>query len=132
MFLPTILVIRPNIMEKNTGFKRIFYAGLYSFKGFKSALTNEVAFLQEFIAVIFFGGFSFLLDVSHYERLAMIISLVFVLIVEILNSAIECVVDRISDEHHILSGRAKDYGSSAVFLSILIVIAVWAVILLTH
>ncbi|PCJ32236.1 MAG: diacylglycerol kinase [Gammaproteobacteria bacterium] len=119
-------------MEKNTGFKRIFYAGLYSFKGFKSALTNEVAFLQEFIAVIFFGGFSFLLDVSHYERLAMIISLVFVLIVEILNSAIECVVDRISDEHHILSGRAKDYGSSAVFLSILIVIAVWAVILLTH
>jgi len=72
---------------------------------------------------------SFYLDVSSFERLAMIVSLVLILIVEILNSAIECVVDRISNEHHTLSGRAKDYGSLAVLLSILIATAIWTVIL---
>ncbi len=116
-------------MEKNTGLKRILYAGLYSWKGFRSALTNETAFQQEFIALLFFGGLSFFLDVSAYERLAMIISLVFILIVEVLNSAIECIVDRVSTEPHTLSGRSKDYGSFAVLLSIFIAIAVWWVIL---
>ena len=59
----------------------------------------------------------------------MIISLIAVLIVEILNSAIECIVDRVGTEHHALSGRAKDYASLAVLLSILIAVAIWAVIL---
>jgi len=116
-------------MEKNTGLKRIFYASLYSWQGFKSAILNESAFQQEFIAVILLGGLSFFLNVTAYEQLAMIISLIVVLIVEILNSAIECVVDRVSTEHHALSGRAKDYGSLAVLLSILIAVAIWAVIL---
>ncbi len=116
-------------MEKNTGIKRIFYASLYSWQGFKSAITNESAFQQEFITVILLGGLSFFLDVTAYEQLAMIISLIAVLIVEILNSAIECIVDRVGTEHHVLSGRAKDYGSLAVLLSILIAVAIWAVIL---
>ena len=116
-------------MEKNTGIKRLFYATLYSWQGFRSGLLNEPAFLQEFIVIILLSVISFFLDVTAYEQLVMIISLVFILIVEILNSAIECVVDRIGPEHHILSGRAKDYGSLAVLLSLFVAIAVWATIL---
>lgn len=118
-------------MAKNTGIKRILYAGLYSWQGFKSALINEAPFREEFIAFIPLVALSFYLDVSAYERLTMIASLVLILIVEILNSAIECIIDRIGTEHHVLSGRAKDYGSFAVLLSILIATAAWAVILLT-
>jgi len=116
-------------MQTNTGIKRLFYAAKYSWQGFRSALVNEPAFLQEFIAATPLIALSFFLEVSSYERMAMILSLVFILIVEILNSAIECVVDRISDEHHVLSGRAKDYGSLAVLLSILMATAIWIVIL---
>lgn len=122
-------LISGKIMKKNTGIMRLFYAGLYSWQGFKAALNNEAPFREEFIAFIPLVGLSFYLDVSAYERLAMIASLVLILIVEILNSAIECVVDRVSSEHHVLSGRAKDYGSLAVLLSIFIAIATWAVIL---
>ena len=118
-------------MAKNTGIMRLIYACLYSWQGFKSALINEAAFLQEFVAIILLSGVSFYLDVTNYERLAMIISLIMILIVEILNSAIECVVDRISTEHHILSGRAKDYGSLAVLLSILIAAAIWIAVLVS-
>ena len=118
-------------MNKNTGIMRLVYACQYSWQGFRSALVNEAAFLQELVALILLTGVSFYLDVSSFERLAMIVSLVLILIVEILNSAIECVVDRISSEHHTLSGRAKDYGSLAVLLSILIATAIWAVILIS-
>jgi len=117
-------------MEKNTGIKRILFAALYSWQGFKSAITKESAFQQEFLAVTLLGGLSFFLEVTAYEQLAMIISLIVILIVEILNSAIECVVDRVGTEHHALSGRAKDYGSLAVLLCIAIAIAIWAVILI--
>lgn len=117
-------------MEKNSGIMRLFYACRYSWQGFKTALIHEAAFRQEFIAAALLSGVSFFLDVSTFERLAMIISLVFILIIEILNSAIECVVDRISVEHHVLSGRAKDYGSLAVLLSLLIALSIWIVILL--
>lgn len=117
-------------MEKNTGIKRLLYATLYSWQGFRSALTNESAFRQEFIAAILLAGFSFYLDVSAYERLAMIASLALILIVELLNSAIECVVDRVSTDHHTLSGRAKDYGSFAVLISLLITIATWTLIII--
>lgn len=117
------------LMKKNTGIMRIFYASLYSWQGFKSAFINEAAFRQEFIAIVLLSGFSFYLNVTAYERTAMISSLLLILIVELLNSAIECVVDRVSTERHTLSGRAKDYGSLAVLFSLLIAVAVWAVIL---
>jgi len=116
-------------MEKNTGIKRIIYATLYSWQGLKSALTNESAFRQEFVGAILLVALSFYLDVSAYERLAMIASLAFILIIELLNSAIECVVDRVSTERHTLSGRAKDYGSFAVLISLLIAVATWTLIL---
>jgi len=116
-------------MEKNSGIKRLFYASLYSWQGFKSAMANESAFRQELIAALILTSFSFYLDVSAYERLAMIASLIMVLVVELINSAIECVVDRVGTEHHILSGRAKDYGSLAVLLTLLIAIAIWVLII---
>lgn len=117
-------------MEKNTGIKRLFYATLYSWQGFRSAIANESAFRQEFIATIALIALSFYLDVSGFERLAMISSLALILIVELLNSAIECVVDRVSMDRHTLSGRAKDYGSFAVLIALLIAIATWSLILI--
>jgi diacylglycerol kinase (ATP) len=117
-------------VEKNTGIKRLFYATLYSWQGFKSALANESAFRQEFILVLTLTAVSFYLDVTGMERLAMLSSLTLILIVELLNSAIECVVDRVSLDKHTLSGRAKDYGSFAVLLTLIIAAATWGLILI--
>jgi diacylglycerol kinase (ATP) len=117
-------------VEKNTGIKRLFYATLYSWQGFKSALANESAFRQEFILVLALTAVSFYLDVTGMERLAMLSSLTLILIVELLNSAIECVVDRVSLDKHTLSGRAKDYGSFAVLLTLIIAAATWGLILI--
>lgn len=117
-------------MEKNKGVARLYHALLYSWQGLKSAVKNEVAFQQEVILLAVVIAISLLFDVTAIERLAMIATVMLVLLVELLNSAIECVVDRIGHEHHVLSGRAKDYGSLAVLLSLIIATATWAVILL--
>jgi len=119
------------MLEKNKGIMRLFYAGLYSWQGLKSAWANEAAFKQEVLLLFVMSAISFMFDVSAIERLAMIVSIVVILIVELVNSAIECIVDRISTERHTLSGRAKDYGSLAVLLSVLIAMATWLVILLS-
>ena len=116
-------------MQKNRGIKRLFYALLYSWQGLVSALKHEEAFRQEFVAFVALTVFSFYLDVTALERLLMISTLVLVMIVEVLNSAIETVVDRVSTDKHQLSGRAKDYGSFAVLMSILIASASWLTIL---
>lgn len=116
-------------MEKNRGIKRLLCAMLYSWKGFRSAVKNEVAFQQEFMAFIPLVIISFLLDVSPFERLLMISTLMLVMIVEVINSAIETVVDRVSTDTHKLSGRAKDYGSLAVCMSIIIAVASWLTVL---
>ena len=116
-------------MKKYTGIKRIMYAFVYSWQGFRSALANETAFLQECVIAVLLGVLSFYLDVSAYERLAMLISLGLVLIIELINSAIECVADRVDSGYHVLSGRAKDYGSLAVLFSIVMTAAIWIVIL---
>lgn len=116
-------------MEKNTGIRRLILAAAYSWQGLKSALRHEEAFRQEFLAFVLLGALSFVLDVTSLERLLLIASLVLVMIVEVLNSAIETVVDRVSTDRHKLSGRAKDYGSLAVLLSIFVAAACWLVIL---
>jgi diacylglycerol kinase (ATP) len=117
-------------MEKNRGIKRLFYALIYSWQGLKSALKHEEAFRQEFIAFVALTALSFFLDVTPLERLLMISTVVMVMIVEVLNSAIETVVDRVSTDKHKLSGRAKDYGSFAVLMTILVASATWLTILL--
>jgi len=117
------------IVEKHTGCKRLFYAFGYSMQGLLAALRFETAFRQAFLLLVTAGIVSFFLEVTAVERLALIAVLLLVVMAEALNSAIECVVDRVSSEHHLLSGRAKDYGSLAVFIAIIIALATWLTLL---
>jgi diacylglycerol kinase (ATP) len=127
IFITTGLTL---MLIKNKGLTRILYAFRYSYQGLSSALKNEDAFRQELLLFTALAIGSFYLEITVLERLVIIGSMLLVLIVELLNSAIECVVDRVGVEHHILSGRAKDYGSLAVFLSLIFSCSVWGTILL--
>ena len=113
----------------NTGLKRILLAGTYSWQGFKTAYRKEEAFRQETWLAVVLIPLAIWLGNSGIEIALMIGSVFLVLIVEILNSAIEAVVDRIGMERHKLSGRAKDMGSAAVFLSLVNVVVVWSLVL---
>ncbi len=116
-------------VNKNRGLLRFFQAGIYSLQGLKAAYRHEEAFRQEVFLAIALIIASFILPVSVLERLLMISTVFLVLIVELLNSAIEAVVDRIGPEHHELSGRAKDIGSAAVSVALVLVAIVWGGIL---
>nr|WP_314264785.1 diacylglycerol kinase [uncultured Moellerella sp.] len=118
--------------NQTKGLRRVINATGYSIKGLKAAWINEAAFRQESVAAIVAIAIAFYLDISGIERILLISSVVLVAIVELLNSAIEAVVDRIGIEHHELSGRAKDIGSAAVFVSIGLALFVWATILWQH
>lgn len=112
-------------MKKNTGLKRIILAAGYSISGFKAAFQHEAAFRQELLLTIILIPLACWLNVAALERVLMISVLFLVLIVELLNSAIEAIVDRIGPEHHELSGRAKDLGSAAVLISLLLTGYIW-------
>ncbi|UUZ52936.1 diacylglycerol kinase [Massilia sp. H-1] len=101
----------------------------YAMDGLKSAWQNEHAFRQELVLVVVGAIIALLLPISAFQKLFLIGVLVFVLIVELFNSAIEAVVDRVSLERHPLSKNAKDMGSAAVFLAICLAGACWAVVL---
>ena len=111
------------------GVKRIFAAFFYSIDGLKEAWRNEHAFRQELLLVVPAMVVALLLPVSPLQKLALIGVLLLILIVELINSAIEAVVDRISFERHPLSKNAKDFGSAAVLLTFVLASATWAVIL---
>ena len=98
-------------------------------KGLKAAWVHEAAFRQELMLAIVMLPIAVLVDITTIEKLLLIFSLFIVLIVELLNSAIEAVVDRIGDEIHTLSGQAKDIASAAVFMSLALCGITWAVIL---
>lgn len=110
----------------NTGIRRILRATRYSAQGFAHAWRHEAAFRQEVALTLLLVPFALWLGSSLMERLLLIGSCLFVLVVELLNSGIEAAVDRVGEEHHELSGRAKDLGSAAVFVSLVIVAATWA------
>ncbi len=112
-----------------TGFRRIKDATRYSWFGLKAAWINEAAFRQEVSLLLILALVTLFLPVTGLERLAMVGSLWWILIVELLNSAIEAIVDRIGSERHELSGRAKDMGSAAVLLSTIMAACVWIGIL---
>ena len=112
----------------NTGIKRIIRATKFSAQGLAAAWKNEAAFRQEVTLVLLLLPVAFWLGQSALERAVLIGSLLIVPIVEILNSAIEAAIDRHGDEQHELSGRAKDMGSAAVFLSLLLVAVTWGLI----
>ena len=113
-----------------TGFRRLFNAFGYSCEGFKAAFKHEDAFRQEVFLAIILVPLGIYLGKTSVERALMIASVLLVLIVELLNSAVEAAVDHTSTEKHTLAKRAKDIGSAAVFLALAIVVMVWGVILL--
>ena len=113
----------------NQGLTRIIKAAGYSAKGFRAAWTFESAFRQEVVLTIALTPLAFLLGRTPVEISLLIASLLLVVIIELLNSGIEAVVDRVGDEPHTLSGRAKDLGSAAVFLALVLVLVVWGGVL---
>jgi len=113
-----------------TGLRRVWNAFFYSVAGLKSAWKHEDAFRQESILALLLMPLAFLLADAALERALMIAVVLLVLIVELVNSAIEATVDRISLENHDLAKRAKDIGSAAVLIALLNVVVVWGLILL--
>ncbi|HHG3589283.1 TPA: diacylglycerol kinase [Vibrio parahaemolyticus] len=113
-----------------TGIRRVMDATGYSIKGLKAAWTHEAAFRQELVLTLVLSISALFLPVTTLERVLMISSLLLILIVELINSAVEAVVDRVSDDWHELSGRAKDIGSAAVFVALFLALFVWASFLL--
>lgn len=117
-------------MNKATGITRIINATRYSLEGLVSTFRSEAAFRQELVLVCIGVPIALLLNVTNVERALLIGSLFLVLIVELLNTAIESAINRISQEIHPLSKRAKDIGSAAVFLALLNAATMWGIILL--
>ena len=115
-----------------TGMARLIKATTYSWKGIRAAFRHEAAFRQELLLVLVLFPTSFWVARSMIEWVLLVVPLLLVLVVELLNSAIESVVDRISDQAHVLSGQAKDMGSAAVLFSLLIIVAAWVPITWTR
>jgi diacylglycerol kinase (ATP) len=116
--------------KSKSGLKRILSAFFYSLDGLKAAWRHEHAFRQELVLFAVGTVIALALRISAFEKLLLIGVLVLILIVELINSALEAVVDRVSLERHPLSKNAKDFGSAAVLLACLLAFAAWAVVLL--
>ena len=114
----------------NTGIARLIKATGYSWLGLKAAFKHEAAFRQELALCVILIPAGIWLGESGIERALLVGCLLLVLIVELINSAIEAVVDRFGGEQHELSGRAKDIGSAAVFVTLVNAVVIWALILL--
>lgn len=111
-----------------TGLNRLFHAFGYSWLGFKACFKHEAAFRQElFLGAIMLPCAVIFAD-TYLEMAVLIGSLFLVLAIELLNSGLEAIVDRVSDDHHELSGRAKDLGSAAVTIVLINVIVIWSLI----
>ncbi len=114
-----------------TGLRRVLNALCYSMAGLKAAYQNEQAFRQEVLLAVILIPLAVLLPVGLIGKALMMSSVLLVLIVELLNSAIEATIDRISLEHHQLAKVAKDIGSAAVLLSLVNLAVIWLLVLLT-
>jgi diacylglycerol kinase (ATP) len=113
----------------NTGINRILKATVYSWQGLKASYQNEEAFRQELMLALVLIPLGLYLGEGGVEKILLVASVLLLLLVEVLNSAIEAVVDRFGGEQHELSGRAKDMGSAAVFIAIVIVVLTWVLLL---
>jgi len=112
-----------------TGFTRVWNAFHYSMAGLAAAYRNEDAFRQEAWLAVVLIPLALFLPVGGVGKALMIASVLLVIIVELINSALEATVDRISLDHHHLAKRAKDIGSAAVFIALINVVAVWGLVL---
>ena len=113
----------------NTGIRRVIRATRYSAQGLAHAWRYEAAFRQEVVLSLLLFPAALWLGQTPLERLLLVASCVFVLVVELLNSAVEAAIDRVGEEQHELSGRAKDMGSAAVMVSLMLSGAVWLMFL---
>jgi diacylglycerol kinase (ATP) len=114
--------------QRDTGWRRLWKATGYSIQGLMASWITETAFRQEVILVLFLVPAACWLGTSMTQRALLIFSLLVILMVELLNSAVETTVDRIGPEHHDLSGRAKNMGSAAVLISLIANTVVWALV----
>jgi diacylglycerol kinase (ATP) len=112
-----------------TGLRRIVNAAFYSWAGMRYAWINESAFRQEVTLSVILIPAAFWVGTDAVQRALLVGTCLIVLIVELLNSAIEAVVDRVGDEYHKLSGSAKDLGSAAVLISLLLTVTVWGLVI---
>jgi diacylglycerol kinase (ATP) len=124
-FIPNEVTMKPG----KTGVARIIDATQYSMKGLRAAWRFEAAFRQEVLLLLVLLPVLVIAELELSERLLLLMSLLGLLITELLNSAIEAVVDRIGPDFHELSGRAKDIASAAVFIAICQFIVVWVAVL---
>ena len=116
------------VKPRNTGLTRVWKASVYSAQGLKAAWTHESAFRQELGISLILLPISFWIA-NTWVEVAVLMGVCFlVLIVELLNSAVEAVVDRVGHEHHDLAGQAKDMGSAAVMLSLIMAVGTWVLI----
>ncbi len=122
--------INQNPHKGNRGFARAWHAAKNSWCGLVYAFQEESAFRQELTLLALLSPIAFLLPTTHLEKALLIGSLLMVLVVELLNSSVEAAIDRISFEHHDLSKRAKDFGSAAVMIALLIAVLMWLAVCL--
>jgi diacylglycerol kinase (ATP) len=111
------------------GFDRIFHAAIYSWQGFKAAYIHEEAFRLEVFLSILLIPLGLFLGENGFERAILIFSYLLIPIIELLNTGIEVITDRVGTDHHELSGRAKDIGAAAVVLSFINATFVWGMVL---
>ena len=121
--------IQQNPHKGNRGLTRAIHAAKNSWHGLIFAFKEESAFRQELVLLVVLSPIALFLPVGLVEKALMICSLIMVLVIELLNSSVEAAIDRISFEHHDLSKRAKDFGSAAVMLALLIALVIWVAIL---
>jgi diacylglycerol kinase (ATP) len=120
--------INQNPHKGNRGLTRAWHAAKNSWCGLVYAFLEESAFRQELALFVLLTPLALFLPISHLEKALLISSLIMVLVVELLNSSVEAAIDRISFEHHDLSKRAKDFGSAAVMLALLIALLMWSAV----
>ncbi|MCP4297778.1 MAG: diacylglycerol kinase [Proteobacteria bacterium] len=113
------------IPEKKGGYLRIIKAIVFSLEGLKQAWTDEAAFRQEIMILVILFPICWLMPLLLLTKILLMGSVILVLIVELLNSAVETAVDLVTDTHHPFAKKAKDVASAAVFLSILMMFAIW-------
>ncbi|GAA6204045.1 diacylglycerol kinase [Thalassotalea sp. SU-HH00458] len=115
--------------NKPRGLSRIYLASLNSLRAFSWLINHEAAFRQELLLLIIATPVTFLLDITVKEQIILIVALLFIIFTEIINTAIEAIVDKVGLEIHPLSGLAKDLGSAAVLLSVVIAVLVWIAVI---
>ena len=121
--------IKQHPHKGNRGLTRAIHAAKNSWNGLIFAYQEESAFRQELVLLVLLTPVALLLPVSVLEKALMISALLMVLAIELLNSSVEAAIDRISFEHHDLSKRAKDFGSAAVMLALLIAFIIWTAVI---